>query len=64
MSLCAYCSLEMQSPGVLCVRHTNVFGEDWAAGNRIICDFVHRGIVPPTPSEPTGSAVEIIEWAA
>ena len=25
--------------------------DDWATGNRIMCDFAHRGIVPPTSGE-------------
>jgi hypothetical protein len=25
--------------------------DDWAAGNRIMCDLVHRGIGPPAPRE-------------
>jgi hypothetical protein len=22
-------------------------GDDWSAANRLLCDFFHRGIVPP-----------------
>jgi len=30
--------------------------EDWAAGNRIMCDFIHRGVVAPVvPTEVHGS---------
>jgi hypothetical protein len=24
-----------------------VYGDDWAIANRIMCDFFHRGKVPP-----------------
>lgn len=26
-----------------------MYGPDWAKTNRIMCDFFHRGIVPPRP---------------
>ena len=29
----------------LCGYHSAVHGDDWAAGNRVMCDFLHRGIV-------------------
>jgi hypothetical protein len=29
--------------------HTNLTDrDDWATGNRIMCDFIHRGIVAPS----------------
>jgi len=50
MSLCALCGLATSDTGI-CSHHFGPYGEgtDWATGNRIMCDFVHRGIVPPTP---------------
>jgi hypothetical protein len=29
-----------------CPHHAAIYGDDWAAGNRVMCDFVHRGQVP------------------
>jgi hypothetical protein len=30
----------------LCPHHHCVYGDDWAAANRIMCDFFHRGKLP------------------
>jgi len=35
-------------------------GSDWATGNRIMCDFVHRGIVPLTPREVTYTSIDVL----
>jgi hypothetical protein len=49
MSLCAYCG--HATVGAWCDYHANVpDDDDWATGNRAMCDFVHRGIVPPASS--------------
>ena len=46
MSLCVSCGV-MNPDGVeVCPHHHNVYGDDWAASNRVWCDFFHRGIVP------------------
>jgi len=29
----------------LCLHHVVSFGQGWATSNRIMCDFLHRGIV-------------------
>lgn len=61
MSLCAYCGAATIDPGALCPHHhTSAHADDWATGNRIMCDFVHRGIVPPGPSQRARSEVEIL----
>ena len=46
MTLCAYCGYPTR--GAWCGHHANAPDEpNWATGNRIMCDFVHRGIVAP-----------------
>lgn len=45
MSLCALCAQPTLDGDEVCVFHLYGHGDDWAAGNRIMCDFVHRGIV-------------------
>jgi hypothetical protein len=52
VSLCAACGLQTTG-GDLCPHHHVVYGDDWAAANRILCDLLHRGKVPPrlTPAE-------------
>jgi len=51
MSRCGLCGQPTAGPGEICVYHLYPHGDDWAAGNRIMCDFVHRGIVSAAPSE-------------
>jgi hypothetical protein len=46
MSLCALCGSTTTSPGDLCTYHQEATG-DWAVNNRLMCDFVHRGRIPP-----------------
>ena len=29
----------------LCSHHGVEYGDDWARENRVMCDFIHRGIV-------------------
>jgi hypothetical protein len=47
MSLCASCGLQLSGDTGLCPHHHCVQGDDWAVTNRLMCDFFHRGIVPP-----------------
>ena len=45
MSLCIVCGgTNPDRPGI-CAYHMSA-DDGWAAGNRIMCDFVHRAIVP------------------
>jgi hypothetical protein len=53
----------MGNPGGLCAWHISADGDDWATGNRIMCDFVHRGIVLLTPRELTDTSIEVLEAA-
>ena len=45
-SVCASCGLALRDGTGLCPHHQAVYGEDWALGNRVWCDFFHRGVVP------------------
>src|SRR5207247_5228590 len=47
MSLCASCGLQLSGDAALCPHHHCVYGDDWAVANRIMCDFFHRGKIPP-----------------
>jgi hypothetical protein len=69
MNLCALCGSPGATADGLCAYHTSVpDGADWATGNRIMCDFIHRGIVPPKPrrarDRSAGRIVEVVEPAA
>jgi hypothetical protein len=46
MNRCASCGAETSEPMQLCLHH---HADDirWAATNRIMCNFLHRGATPP-----------------
>jgi hypothetical protein len=46
MSLCSVCGIQLGGDASLCTHH-DVPAHGWAAENRIMCDLLHRGIVPP-----------------
>lgn len=46
MSLCSVCGIRLGGDASLCAHH-DVPAHGWAAENRIMCDLLHRGIVPP-----------------
>lgn len=46
MSYCAFCGLQLSSDAALCPHHHLIYGDDWAATNRIMCDWFHRHIEP------------------
>jgi hypothetical protein len=50
MSLCVICGYSTLTDGDVCSHHTASFADDWAAGNRLMCDFLHRGIVSARPA--------------
>lgn len=47
VGLCALCGQQMADGMSLCPGHHNGTDAAWAAVNRIMCDFVHRGIAAP-----------------
>ena len=49
MSLCVQCAQPMLGSGEFCIHHLAAHADGWATGNRLMCDFLHRGIVPPIP---------------
>ena len=51
MTLCALCAIPLTEDLGLCPHHHCSQDQDhWAEGNRIMCDFVHRGRIPPPPA--------------
>jgi hypothetical protein len=51
MSLCAYCGHSISGPDAICLHHTMPERDDWASSNRVMCDFLHRGVVLPVPHD-------------
>jgi len=47
ISLCSVCGQRVVGNAGLCAHHAAVSTDSWAVGNRILCDFFHRGIAPP-----------------
>ena len=60
MRLCALCGYITDSADGICAYHVRMYdhpsfrGDNWAAGNRIMCDFLHRGIVVTAAASPVG----------
>ena len=44
MSVCALCG--SLAPAGLCNGHVFIYDDDWSAANRIVCDLLHRSVVP------------------
>ena len=67
MSLCAQCGHPTFRSENLCLYHSASCGDDWARGNRLMCDFLHRGIVsPPRTSDgrTAGDQAELLRMLA
>ena len=47
MSRCAHCGEVTLLGELLCDHHGMEEGDDWATGNRLFCDLLHRGVVVP-----------------
>ncbi|HEY7520625.1 MAG TPA: hypothetical protein VIE36_20230 [Methylomirabilota bacterium] len=46
MTLCSLCGMQLASLTALCAHHDRP-ADHWAAQNRIMCNLLHRGVVPP-----------------
>jgi len=51
MSLCLQCGHPTSAGRDLCSHHDSCHADDWATGNKIMCDFLHRRIVSPSRAE-------------
>ena len=60
VSLCAQCGQPTLDCGSICTHHDSGHGDDWAEGNRIMCDFLHRGIVSSGPAELVARSIELL----
>ena len=49
MSLCVCCGLALAGDANFCPHHQTGYAEDWAVANRMMCDFVHRKWISPSP---------------
>jgi hypothetical protein len=62
MSLCSRCG-QATIDGGLCT-YPGSQHDDWAIGNRIMCDFIHRGVLLGAPAEPLGPLSGVLEAPA
>jgi hypothetical protein len=62
VSLCVACGQTSVGSDGLCPHHT-VEDRDWAVANRIMCDFIHRGVVVSGPRQPFEALEEFVEAA-
>jgi hypothetical protein len=61
MSLCVLCAQPTVGRDDVCAYHLHSHGDDWATANRIMCDFLHRGVVPSAPSERSDALELLVE---
>lgn len=54
MNRCNQCGIELHEAFTLCPHHHVHNDPGWAATNRIMCDFVHRGLVPQRVAPANG----------
>ena len=59
MSLCAVCVQSSADANGLCPYHVST-DDGWAVANRIMCDLVHRAVVPRRLPPHERDQVEII----
>jgi hypothetical protein len=55
MSLCVVCGYSTLDSNDICTHHTASYAADWAIGNRLMCDLLHRGIVSTPASRRIGT---------
>ena len=61
MSLCVLCAQPTLGPGECCAHHLASQTDDWAAANRAMCDFLHRGIVAAMPRDAADPSIELLD---
>jgi hypothetical protein len=64
MSLCVLCGIETNTAEALCAYHPGGTDADWAHSNRVMCDFVHRGVVPAATAVAMAIDVDLVPRAA
>jgi hypothetical protein len=55
---CLICGIRILASWGVCPHHTMLHDDNWARGNKVYCDFFHRGIVLPRLPEKTRDEVE------
>jgi hypothetical protein len=59
MSLCVFCGHATLGGRDLCAYHDATHEDDWAVGNRLMCDFLHRGIMVSSKPRRVGSEAAV-----
>jgi hypothetical protein len=61
MSLRVLCAQPALGRDDVCAYHLDGHVDDWATGNRIMCDFLLRRIVRPVPRERSDALELLVE---
>ena len=61
MSICVLCGYPTGGAEDMCAHHAASYGDDWAMSNRIMCDFLHRGVVSPPPEQRAATLTMVAE---
>jgi hypothetical protein len=61
MRLCALCGFPTIEPSGLCAIHVLREDQRWSTGNRLMCDFLHRGVVPTSSGHEHDGSEAFIE---
>ncbi len=60
MPVCMQCGQPTDGAAEICSYHVYAIVDGWATANRMMCDLLHRGIVPPAPSERDDEDIELL----
>jgi hypothetical protein len=63
VATCTLCRATVSSGTELCLYHLGTEANDWAATNRIMCDFFHRKKLPPRLA-PEQRDEEVMSYAS
>jgi hypothetical protein len=55
---CLICGLSILASWGVCLHHTMMHDDNWARGNKVWCDYFHRGQLLPRLPEKERDAVE------
>lgn len=60
MTVCPVCGHFVIGQETMCGFHTTALRGDWATGNRIMCDFVHRHTLHPDAERPASDSLDSV----
>lgn len=61
-NVCYICGSTLVERYYVCPHHIEVYGDNWAMGNKVMCDFFHRGVVPKRLPMTTRELGDYFAW--